>query len=64
MKEISTPLLFRKSFLNLNLASSGRIVGEKRNKKNRCKNIFLRYLNLRYEINSTFLNIHCFYKSF
>lgn len=41
MKEISTPLLFRKSFLNLNLASSGRIVGEKRNKKNRCKNIFL-----------------------
>lgn len=41
MKEISIPLLFRKSFLNLNLASSGRIVGEKRNKKNRCKNIFL-----------------------
>lgn len=41
MKEISTPLLFRKSFLKLNLASSGRIVGEKRNKKNRCKNIFL-----------------------
>lgn len=50
MKEISMniPLLFRKSFLKLNLNA---------------KIYFSRYLNLRYEINSTFLNIR-FYKSF